>query len=534
VLIYASTLWLAPQCEKKNLLAVIARWLATKTKTPLLADSLANSGEPRMRDDSRVWIVSAGDKSDLWAMRYTHPDSLVSGRRWQTEIGIRREKAHELLECSIVVQTNEISARVTAPINVSRPTLVRDIADACPLAGLTPGQRVITLNDDPDAAEAFLYGVQDERRKQAYVLISPDLEGHYLIDVERVRSLLIGLADVVVISPSADTYFLERVLGRQFAVWRGAVNIIFPQVRFTDRQFIETRRLRSEDLAELAANGTSPESEVLSIVTHRTNLPFSWRAISPERVQEAILRRELALRLQEAKKSGDQDAYILLLEANDTDQATQISNLGGRIEALEGQLSAQQDVERRLRYDLDQAKEPEEQGQEIATGSTGRERQRDSLIALVEGRATPEQSLSAIADLFPDRIVVLSSAWKAVKVSSRFRERERVFDLLHKLCDPYWCDMNAGKGDMEAGKVFGNSYAARESETVEANAQARKRRTFTYEGRDVTMMRHLKIGNKDSAAETLRIHFHWDAEKRKVVVGHCGPHLDFSYFPVKK
>ena len=76
--------------------------------------------------------------------------------------------------------------------------------------------------------------------------------------------------------------------------------------------------------------------------------------------------------------------------------------------------------------------------------------------------------------------------------------------------------------------MFGaNEFAAKESESVEKNAAGRKRRTFDYNGKQVRTMRHLKIGIKDSVAETLRIHFHWDADSKRVVIGHCGPHLDF-------
>ena len=34
------------------------------------------------------------------------------------------------------------------------------------------------------------------------------------------------------------------------------------------------------------------------------------------------------------------------------------------------------------------------------------------------------------------------------------------------------------------------------------------------------------IGNKESDAETFRAHFEWDGVERKVVLGHCGKHLD--------
>jgi hypothetical protein len=39
------------------------------------------------------------------------------------------------------------------------------------------------------------------------------------------------------------------------------------------------------------------------------------------------------------------------------------------------------------------------------------------------------------------------------------------------------------------------------------------------------MWQHLKIGAKDSINRTLRIHFYWDSNLSKVVIGHCGKHL---------
>ncbi|MFM8935756.1 MAG: hypothetical protein ACKOE9_02055, partial [Vulcanococcus sp.] len=80
--------------------------------------------------------------------------------------------------------------------------------------------------------------------------------------------------------------------------------------------------------------------------------------------------------------------------------------------------------------------------------------------------------------------------------------------------------------DRIAGQIFGgSSYAPRESQTIESNTQARRARTFTYQGKTVEMWQHLKIGAKDSESRTLRIHFCWDEELGQVVIGHCGKHL---------
>jgi hypothetical protein len=50
-------------------------------------------------------------------------------------------------------------------------------------------------------------------------------------------------------------------------------------------------------------------------------------------------------------------------------------------------------------------------------------------------------------------------------------------------------------------------------------------RTFEYEGEQVEMFRHLKIGVDDDATKTIRVHFHWDAERERIVIAYCGEHL---------
>jgi hypothetical protein len=122
-------------------------------------------------------------------------------------------------------------------------------------------------------------------------------------------------------------------------------------------------------------------------------------------------------------------------------------------------------------------------------------------------------------------VIVLPTAWKAAEDAHAFRHVRRAFDLLCKLFGDYREALVSGGSDSEARKVFGSSWGARESETVEKNKAARRLRTFRYKGKDVPMMAHLKIGVKDSATETFRAHFSWDASDGVIVLGHCGVHL---------
>ena len=39
------------------------------------------------------------------------------------------------------------------------------------------------------------------------------------------------------------------------------------------------------------------------------------------------------------------------------------------------------------------------------------------------------------------------------------------------------------------------------------------------------MFQHLKIGRKADQRQTIRVHFAWDDDSGRIVIGHCGKHL---------
>lgn len=142
---------------------------------------------------------------------------------------------------------------------------------------------------------------------------------------------------------------------------------------------------------------------------------------------------------------------------------------------------------------------------------------------------TLRDAMNVISALYPGRLVILETAWKSADEAEKFRFSRKAFELLNKLCSAYCNCLIAGKSDADARACFGNNaFSSKESETVENNKKARKLRTFIYQSKPIEMMMHLKIGVKPSVAETFRAHFHWDANKKVLVLGHCGKHRDHS------
>ncbi len=142
-------------------------------------------------------------------------------------------------------------------------------------------------------------------------------------------------------------------------------------------------------------------------------------------------------------------------------------------------------------------------------------------------RLKPRQCLELVSEeLCPGHFLVLESALSSADLVKGFEHGDQLFELLWLLATGYREQKLAGAPDRIAGQVFGgSSYAPRESQTIERNPKSKRDRTFSYQGKTVEMWQHLKIGAKDSENHTLRVHFCWDEELAKVVIGHCGKHL---------
>jgi|GEM_PF-3150262 len=136
--------------------------------------------------------------------------------------------------------------------------------------------------------------------------------------------------------------------------------------------------------------------------------------------------------------------------------------------------------------------------------------------------------LSALAARYPDTLVVLPAAYHSAADACDFVQTERALDLMERLVVDYLPLLDGG-GDAQARSVFTQSeYSANESETTRASKRAMELRTFEYEGEQIAFLRHLRIGTSPSSREGWRCHFHHGATRNRIVIGHCGAHLDLK------
>lgn len=537
MLVYANKFNFEPTNGTGQIIQLIANWVGQRAKQRVDAERVAEGiRELRLRDGSILTsraTLSAEKKATfpyVFGVQLSHRDDKVPGRKWITEVGLRQEDAGKPIECSVLLKTDEVSTRVTDPIQVTRPKLIQQLMQECSPIGQTPGLNVKRLNEE--SALAFLREVERDEREHPIVLISSGSDGLYPVEPERLRSILVGLSDVVEVPASADTFAIEAIVGRRYIAFGGAINVVFPARKGDRGWFCETVLFRPSAIIDFQGEGKGIESEVLAAITHRTNLPYSWRHISLEMVSQTILRRQLAQVLERAKKGNSSDElgeYIALLESADQELLAKDSELALiRCEYEEKDLEVRKlkaDIAN-LKYALSgrQASEDSQDDEVVEALAPLRE----SITAVLKGNPSLQQALELISSLYAERIVVLDTAISSAKESDRggFRFGNKAFELLSKLANDYWQALSDGKGDQHAKAAFGhNAYAQNEGQAL--SSQGKQRRMFAYRGKMFLMEKHLKNGVKDSLAETLRIHFEWVAEEKRLVIGHCGKHLDF-------
>ena len=137
--------------------------------------------------------------------------------------------------------------------------------------------------------------------------------------------------------------------------------------------------------------------------------------------------------------------------------------------------------------------------------------------------------LTAVKKLLPDSLEVLPEADKSAKDHKKFTNIDQLFELLWKLGTDFQEGMQReeSRSSEVAQAIFSKGQYAPHS-SKEDKGGKRKPASVQYKGETMEMDEHLKIGGGGEGApenSCLRIHFSWDVESKKVLIGHCGKHL---------
>lgn len=540
MLVYANQMTFSGEGAEEAVSKSVGGWLKEKLGFGLHPNQLKTPGEYKgqLRDSpSYLKIYTATEQiPKLYSWVLMDPDKDVSGRQWNTELVLK--VSGDTIEFSCVLKTDERSALVATPVMASKPRVVSYVIENIRNSKNTCfneqfiGKAVKGIGEDEDSYHSFLFEIERTERRYPLVLISPNIEGEYLINSAHLQDELAGLAQVVKVVPEFDSYKMKEILGKQWSAWNGSVNVIhIPK---------STRRVRgkyflAEEIEGWGDTQHARISRLLAWVTNDTNIAQRRNRIRPEDVIRAGLRNriEAAHKRVHEMEVGELRTELLDVHNRITDQDVyfnQLAEENGQLEAhvLESQeqLKEANDEIGEKNYKISSLQDQLEN----SGNQTPSHYNSEWLLELAcrKDPPNPEDCLDSIERVFGGDCIVLGTAKKSARNANTFKNGRQLLDMLRKLMTKYRQALIKG-GDNQARLVFGkNEYAAKESETVMKNKSMKRSRTFKYREKDVEMFRHLKIGSADDVTRTIRVYFHWDSDRKKIVIGYCGEHLPVS------
>ncbi len=533
MLVYANEIELIGDNPALQVLRGISGWLSEKLDERVVIRDITTPGE-RTGGTPRAYLRTdraIADTFRLYSWVLKHSDPNVTGRQWVTELGLKDENGGPA-HFSCVVYTEEQSILVSDPVQASRPRVIKfifaNVQDE-PNVQFSPGSigsAVKWVGDGLDSYRGLLADINNSSRNYPLVLVSPDNDGSYTVDPQRLQNMLFGLAQVVGASKDFNSYDMAEVLGREYSAWSGAVNII--RVPHRDGR-IFTHRILPRDIPAEIDTPHKKECLILGRVSHNTNIPRQRNRIRPEGVRNLSAKLRLERRIADlAEKPDDTLRDELGMVYDELSQlSADLDHAQQQKESLEFTLLESEEKVQDLEKQIKQSAYINSQRSEITVDlPKDEETVRDLIKVAGDSKGpSPEECLNLLAKVYPKRLVVLPSAVESAREVSSFAQNRRLLDMLNRLVTEYLPAYLKG-GDTDARATFtNNEFSARESDTVANNKQYLGYRKFDVDGREVEMLKHLKVGVADDPKSTIRVHFEIDQASERVLIGHCGKHL---------
>lgn len=536
MILYSCTMNIGPGTDLESIAEPLARWCGNTLKKhgpirwinpqDLLTGESFRSGSAQLRS-----IGAVGTFPRLLHIVVNHPDNKVPGRLWSTEIGIRQNTIDEPVVVTVILDAEDSLATPSAipPPSVTRPNFILMLLDR--FRGMTSAPGICLKHIQDTSLNALQEQAESFERRYPIIIVSPRSSGDYMVDPEMLRQQVAGVADVWIITPEMDTWDL-RDSYPDIATWNGAVRILWPRshsIPYVPRKVFVESDLRLMSLEDNITRRLL--AEVMSPRMHNLNMGRHVTLYEVRREQVARQVRELG-----KQKAVSQNPKHLLEQQQDLirrleDDLTAAESMADEAEAravdAEERFKEEESCRRASEHDLRiiQAKFDAMKVDRVPSAGFAFAEVRQHLDALVSDKEPSTlEALHIVSSFWPERIRVLSSAWDSATTHGHFPGGRDALRLMWLLATDYWDSKINGEGDITASQIFGRAFAAKESETTASNSKGKKLRTFSFDGQDILMLSHLKIGTRKP--RLWRCHFAWDSESQTIIIGWCGDHLD--------
>ncbi len=503
----------------------MAAWSHLKDGNRLFS---ANGSERPVYIESEFFSPKSNPAQRFWACKISEKKAKAPGyceRDWVTEIGFRQtDPTSGEFSCVISYgDTPEFIGRYEEVPSPTLPGLIPILIHSKRLRCYSGVDEVtnwaseLKLGDFP----AFRDALVNPERTIPYIYISPRRKGvdsddtELLLDPKKLSRVVCGNAKVFFSTSIGFTQEMSFMFNcKEYSCYGGSIRVYRPDL--DDRDAGDAYRHRSLHPAFLEEAG---EEEALRIYRRALaqNVSFYESFFGVKQCQEMKRDEVRQLRLEELRSRHEKEIGEL-----------QDSKLDEAIEEEQTRLEAEQMVEELLRQ-LTEANNKRYSYEAQIEGMKATVARASGLEAAASARMNINkypQSADAIveyfASFFADRIAFSESAIKSLK-GCRFAPRD-LWEILFNLSTVMW-DLLQSDSCLDPYKEFhsrtGIDASRGEGRMTRKDSKLMEQFKTPYDGRVIDIEPHITYGR-----ESQSIHFGFDADTGKIIVGHCGEHLD--------
>ena len=520
-----------------------------------------------------------------WALEYDEADARRPERHWHTRIGLS----------TTADGTCIVNAKVTHYIvpgyfgtplpepHANIPNFIKELiglkAYQCCIGETVVRRDALALGRMTFTPE-FTENLLSPDREIPLVLITSDKEGKMPVkEVGRLTSALLGLANVYTLDMSAasNRKLLNGLLSARgtcpgWATSSSRLRIFPPHTDLESPASASASRFYSKEAMDKWPGGQLAFTDMLNRsfargyaktdddVLEMADIDLLLQRIASERARAGI--RELRANIGKAKTVAAlplnaDEASLKDAEKRFERMTREAREMNERLEEQEQLIELYEEENERV---MRQNRALEERMRELESDKSQLETLRYRLVE-AQGRADEKaaeaarlkdeaaslekidhfptslvEELELAGRLWPDRIVVLPEAVRSA-AAYRYCGLDEEWRILRAVATVLW-DIYFGDGDSsdideEFKRRTGFTHTFRESGATNASPALVKLRRRSYKGSEIDITPHIKgSGRRDSSKlHPFRLHYHADAEGKKIVIGHCGEHLDTAGTP---
>lgn len=508
-----------------------------------------------------------------WVMEYDEPDSSNRFRHWHTSIGMVAEN-DDCCQLNLKVSYYTIPSYVGRSLPDPDPNIPRiakslfDLSDYQACIGETIVRtkcNYLTCKGFNDFAEELI----STQRDLPLILITSDERGVYPIaNLDKLAQSLVGIANVYALDESNGylkamrfDLFSHDTPAYLYNCGKSTLRIYRPGVDLSDPNgarnhlFITYDRLKkygdsissvlNRSLARSYLKGKSEvldtrdiewlerKKDMLALKKRMAELQKSSSADidrSEERAQALALKdhKQTIAALEKLLEEETEERQTWQALANE--YASVSEELQQQLDSAKSEDSNVSELENKislLQYNTEQERERADREKGVRESLEKRTKAIETFCKLPE---SPYEALNLFSRLWASKIIVLPEAYESAKRYTKGSTAE-TWKALVSMATVLWrlkfIDNAGGSLIKSFQSETSFELAMTELKLTKANDELMRLRQRRYNGETIDITPHVK-GKGTSKLDPLRIHFAFDDENEKIVIGHCGQHLPTS------